>query len=49
VIARINAACIQNKLPECSVDVISVRDESARHFTFQMFQKAYQATKGGGR
>lgn len=40
VIARINAACAENKLPDCSVDLISLRDDSARRFTFDMLRTA---------
>jgi hypothetical protein len=37
VIARINAACAENNIPPCSVNFISLRDESARRFVYDSF------------
>jgi hypothetical protein len=36
VVARINAACAKNNIPSCHVEVISLRDESARNFVYHL-------------
>jgi hypothetical protein len=47
MINRINVACAKNKIRACHVNVISLRDESARKFIYEAFSMIDQAQQGG--